>query len=1023
MPIPHVTDESDSPVAINRNEFGSAFICTNTVSAVDIDLPAAGDMDAPDAGGFFTAIRRGTQDITISIPTGVTLYSNGITYDGPQTFTLNQPFDFVRLSFLGSDSWIMERAIANFTRIASTEAGLDQAITDLYSLGGGDIIITSDITLTEDKCWDLSNIIIRGQPIGHYAGVPQYIINFDDYIVTLLSGCFFQDMVLNGTLTTPTAQSSQTLFLAQTYGCGSESSSSPFPDPELSGRTYQFIRCQFHNCIGGLATGDVIDLDGLNDGQGYDKIVTLRFEMCNFHTDGQYPGSPLYGMTVSLGFTDITEGANNIRFGYIFVKDCQEGSWGGRIRFAARKDDTDVNAWLWHDDTVQIAEKTNIGDVSTVGFQPVTVGAGGLAVGDDWGGMLRVMTGATADVINLGTLNTNHNFLPGVYIDFIKVGAGTLSITAPAGVSFWYDGTQYASTTVGLGTKLGIRGRLTYIGTDSWVVTFDPDIAGPTGSTGATGATGVGTTGATGATGVGGTTGATGAGTTGATGAGATGATGVGVTGATGATGAGTTGATGATGIGVTGATGTTGATGPDVVIIDVNQAAHGFTAPATAVCVIHHNGTSWVKAQANTPANAEGCWVVTAVADVDNFTAQKIGDVDITGWGLSAATVYFLDASTAGAITATPPDTIGHVIQPIIYAHTTTEGEIYHLIGSYITVGSSGSDANKTWEFLADMFAIPNTTDWGQDTPAAIISDPSYTAIPVAAFDDAAEESVGMEVHIPLNATRLRIVIEYRAASAPGTPQTVDFRFRHRGVPDNSGFPAWSTIELTALPVPTNAFYQYGVYDTSLSELSLTEARSYLFEISRYPGGDDTLSGDLYVRSIRFYVKYDNVKWVPADAMQSALTGDWAIDANAPIATDSNNSALKVRRHDDIVEEGCGIEWYIPRGTAKMGLHLKSRAETAPGEESYVPVTLWFREMADGVAIGSWDAEDLPASITIPTNEYFQYDFWEIDMATIGLNPGSSYQFEVTRNTGSSSSSGDLTGDWDTWMYGFEWY
>jgi hypothetical protein len=554
----------------------------------------------------------------------------------------------------------------------------------------------------------------------------------------------------------------------------------------------------------------------------------------------------------------------------------------------------------------------------------------------------------------------------------------------------------------------------------------DPGGAGATGATGATGS--VGDTGATGSTGV---TGATGSGVTGATGSGVTGATGIGgVTGSTGATGGiGATGATGVTGIdgatgatGVTGVTGATGATGPDVVIIDVNQAGHGFTAPTTAVCVIHHNGTSWVKAQANTPANAEGCWVVTAVADVNNFTAQKIGDVDITGWGLSAATVYFLDASTAGAITTTPPDTIGHVVLPIIYAHTTTGGEILHLIGSYITVGSSGSDANKTWEFLADMLATPNTSDWGLNSPAAVISDPTNTAIPVAAFDDTTEEGVGMEVHIPLDATRIRISIEYRAASAPGTPQTVDFRLYQRGVPDNAQIPvSWTTNDLTALNVPANANYQYGVYDTSLSTLGLVAGRSYLFELSRYTGGDDTLSGDLYVRSIRIYVKYDNVKWIPADAMQSPLTADWAVSLNAPIATDSNNSALKVRRHDDTDEEGSGIEWRIPLGTAKMGLHLKSRPETTPGVASYVDVTLWFRALPDDGSVDSWDAYDLPISITIPTNEYWQYDFWEIDMASIGLTPGTSYQFEVTRNT--AGSSDNLSGDWDTWMYGFEWY
>jgi len=75
----------------------------------------------------------------------------------------------------------------------------------------------------------------------------------------------------------------------------------------------------------------------------------------------------------------------------------------------------------------------------------------------------------------------------------------------------------------------------------------------------------------------------------------------------------------------------------------------------------------------------------VIAVADASNFTIQKVGDVDITGWGLSAGTVYFLDPSTAGAITSTKPSTAGQVILPVLYAHTTTRGEVLDLIGAVI--------------------------------------------------------------------------------------------------------------------------------------------------------------------------------------------------------------------------------------------------------------------------------------------------------------------------------------------------
>ena len=1216
------------------------------------------------------------------------------------------------------------------TRFVDNEIEFDAAYEALRNLGGGAIYLTGQIDLTEDKCWDLTDITIYGSPIGHYTGLPPTRIDFNGYTITLIGqGCHFQDVVLNGTLTTPVGVGSQTLFLAATYGCGSDSSSSPGGEPEYSGRTYQFIRVQFRNCVGGLSAGNVIDLSGLNDGIGYDKYVTTRFEMCTQHTDSMSPGQSLYGLVIEYGALGGV-GDFDIDTCYTFIKDAQEGSWANRNAYGVRAGGSG-SGWVWHDDTVQMVETTGVGTVSTVGFQPVAIDTGTNTLIDDFAGTLRIWTDNSSRTVGLGTDASggsgDHVYLPGVFIDLIKTGTGNLNIGVPSGVTLWYENAEYTNETVFVSDTPGLRHRLTYVAIDEWVLSSGDDFArqqsdepmglpnsddtyttiswddgtttlqiAPVGAsfdvwvqgkryrkTSAETLVGDGTDfviaegewyfyyngsgtlvasqtpwdlsqyapiaiiywdatnskallggvfderhglvipwatheylhvtrGAQYSSGLGITVSFDGAGSADSEaeiaiadgvlydedlkieiidGAGAgrfeqeldpiaqipvlyksgvngywreivpgnfpiiygqvgTGraeynnpnAGGAGVWGLTEVPNAdfmdiiiigtnsynqpiaaicgqavyatlgtataadplasldlsnlpfqevrylyrlvvqtrsaysntpksrfrssgfadyrkldlgspaGATlptdhqalsnrdaiGAHPATAISVDGTSlsGNLLGAGDDVqeiidfiddlnldqpVIIDVTQATHGFTDPTSAVCIIHHNGTSWVKAQANTPANAEGCWVVIEVIDVNEFRAQKIGDIDITGWGLSAGTVYFLDASTAGAITTTPPDTIGHVVLPIIYAHTTTEGEILHLIGSLITVGSSGSDANKTWEFLADMLATPNTADWGLNSPAAVISDPTNTAIPVAAFDDTTEEGVGMEVHIPLDATRIRIAIEYRAASAPGSAQTVDFRFRHRGVPDNSAFPSWSTVDLVALNVPASTLYQYGVYDTSLSELGLTAGRSYLFELSRYTGGDDTLSGDLYVRAIRIQVKYDNVKWIPADAMMSVLSADWATSLNAPIATDSNNDALKVRRHDDTDEEGCGIEWYIPLGTAKMGVHLRSRAETAPGVESYVDVTLWYRELADDGSVGAWQAYDLPISVTLPTNEYWQYDFWEIDMANVGLTPGVSYQFEVTRNT--AGSSDNLSGDWDTWMYGFEWY
>lgn len=232
-------------------------------------------------------------------------------------------------------------------------------------------------------------------------------------------------------------------------------------------------------------------------------------------------------------------------------------------------------------------------------------------------------------------------------------------------------------------------------------------VAGPTGTAGATGATGptgiqgatgssgsVGATGPTGPTGTAGTQGATGAtGATGPTGlAGTTGATGTqGATGATGPTGStGTSGVTGPTGptgtAGATGPTGSAGATGPTGDSKDITQTAHGFAVGD----VVMFNGSSYVKAKADSASDAEAIGIVSAVADANHFTIALGGY--LTGLsGLTGGTVYFLSPNTAGALTSTEPTTSGQVSKPLLIADSASTGYLFNWRGISVSTGTAG--------------------------------------------------------------------------------------------------------------------------------------------------------------------------------------------------------------------------------------------------------------------------------------------------------------------------------------------
>jgi hypothetical protein len=83
-------------------------------------------------------------------------------------------------------------------------------------------------------------------------------------------------------------------------------------------------------------------------------------------------------------------------------------------------------------------------------------------------------------------------------------------------------------------------------------------------------------------------------------------------------------------------------------------QVAHGFTQGA----VLYINtAAQYVKAAATT-FGAAGRVVVSRVYDADNFAVCARGLMDWPAHGKSIGTLYYLDPTTAGAITSTPPAT-----------------------------------------------------------------------------------------------------------------------------------------------------------------------------------------------------------------------------------------------------------------------------------------------------------------------------------------------------------------------------
>lgn len=147
------------------------------------------------------------------------------------------------------------------------------------------------------------------------------------------------------------------------------------------------------------------------------------------------------------------------------------------------------------------------------------------------------------------------------------------------------------------------------------------------------------------------------------------------------------------TGLTITGTTIDASASGGAATTYSVAQTGHGLAVGD----VVRHNGTNYVKAQADSATNAEVIGIVSAVADADHFTLLTEGQ--ITGLsGLTAGTAHFLSATSAGALTATEPSTAGQVSKPVLVAYSTTAGVFVNLRGAVIATQSAGGVLDGTY-------------------------------------------------------------------------------------------------------------------------------------------------------------------------------------------------------------------------------------------------------------------------------------------------------------------------------------
>ena len=114
----------------------------------------------------------------------------------------------------------------------------------------------------------------------------------------------------------------------------------------------------------------------------------------------------------------------------------------------------------------------------------------------------------------------------------------------------------------------------------------------------------------------------------------------------------------------------------------DITQSSHGLAVKDA----VRHNGSAWVKAQANA-ASTLALGVVTAVADSNTFTVAQSGRFELSSHGLTVGQWYYLSASAAGGLVTTEPA----ISQPIVYVESSNFIYVYQYRPTNLLINSDG--------------------------------------------------------------------------------------------------------------------------------------------------------------------------------------------------------------------------------------------------------------------------------------------------------------------------------------------
>jgi len=159
----------------------------------------------------------------------------------------------------------------------------------------------------------------------------------------------------------------------------------------------------------------------------------------------------------------------------------------------------------------------------------------------------------------------------------------------------------------------------------------------------------------------------------------------------------------------------------------EITQNSHGLAVKDA----IRHNGSAWVKAQANDVATL-ALGIVTEAA-TNTFTVAQSGRFTLSSHGLTVGQWYYLSSSSAGGLVTTEPD----ISQPIVYVESANVIFVYPYRPTNLLVNGTGIVVDNSVTSAKIVDGAIATVDIADDAiTSAKIADDAITSALIA--DDA---------------------------------------------------------------------------------------------------------------------------------------------------------------------------------------------------------------------------------------------------------------------------------------------